>query len=61
MTRPDPEERRRRDALAEARRREADEIFERARVKIEARRRAEEERRERRRRIVRLLTFGRVA
>jgi hypothetical protein len=61
VAKPDPEELRRLEALSEARRREADEIFARSRVKIEARRRAEEGRRERRRRILRVLTFGRDA
>jgi hypothetical protein len=61
MANPDHDELRRRKELSEARRRMTDEIFERQRAQIDARRRAEDARGERRRRILRLLTFGRAA
>jgi hypothetical protein len=56
----DPEQRRRLDALIEAKGREADEIFTRAGAKIEARHLAHHARQERRRRILRLLRIHRA-
>ena len=61
MTKPDPEEARRRKEHLETLRREAEEIFERQGAKIAARRQAEEVRQERKRKLLRLLTFGRAA
>jgi hypothetical protein len=61
MAKRNDERRRELREYAEAKRREADEIFARVNARIEARKRAEEERRERRRRLLRFLTFGRAA